>query len=157
MQIFILSDHLKLTRLLTSFLDALQPDKVTAWQLRPTDGEEDQPDCAYELHGFISGRPFKYCAKDDGEDYGLLLRGPHPHHHSRTVMILAGPRSLGTGSACLAATKSKLISEIVQHLGDSSLLADRSKMIWALVKGIPSIDLHLDDSGVSIVAAGCRD
>jgi len=46
-------------------------------------------------------------------DYGLIIRGPHPRRDGRIAMVLAGTRSLGTGAACLAATRLSLIENII--------------------------------------------
>lgn len=90
----------------------------------------------------------------DRTDYGLLVRAPHPVHSGRIVMILAGPNSLGTGAACLAATRSSKIAEIRRTLPSGSGLGDKEKAFWALVKGTASGDGMLDESGVDIVKCG---
>jgi hypothetical protein len=83
-------------------------------------------------------------------DYGLVIRAPHPQHPDRVVMLMAGAHSLGTGAACLAATRSSLIEQIVSRLPDSRSLANKNNAFWALVKGTANADGMLDDSGVTV-------
>lgn len=88
------------------------------------------------------------------EDYGIIVRGPHPRHPQRLVLILAGAHSLGSGAACIAATRSSLIKEIRGKL-PPGVLEDKRRSFWALVKGIASReDFLLDEEGVSIEEAG---
>jgi len=88
-------------------------------------------------------------------DYGLILRAPHPHFpKTRTVLIMAGSHSLGTGAACLAATRSPLIQQIRAKLPPGKL-EDKNCAFWVLVKGTASRnDYLLDEDGVEIVDAG---
>jgi hypothetical protein len=72
----------------------------------------------------------------------------------RSLLILAGPHSVGTGSACIAATKTPLIQEIKKKLGEEIELTDRNKTIWVLTKGVTDSTGHLDVSGVTIEEAG---
>lgn len=88
------------------------------------------------------------------EDYGILVRGPHPGHPERVALVLAGPHSLGTGTACLAATRSTLIQKIRSKL-PPGVLEDKSKAFWVLAKGtVNREDFLLDEEGVSIEDAG---
>lgn len=91
---------------------------------------------------------------DPKVDYGLILRGPHPRHEGRHVLVLAGTRSLGTGAACLAATLTEFIEEIRGGLpGDG--LEDKTNVVWALVKGKPDpLDGHVSPKYVSIEDMG---
>ncbi len=95
--------------------------------------------------------------KGTHEDYGIIVRGPHPHKQGRTVMILAGPHSLGTGAACLAATKTSLILKIINELQGTADLNDKSKTIWVLVKGTTDESRQLAIDGVNIEDAGLID
>lgn len=71
---------------------------------------------------------------------------------------MAGAHSLETGAVCLAATKSSLIREIQAALPNREDLADKRKIIWALVKGkANNKDYLLDENGVSILRAGTYD
>jgi len=86
-------------------------------------------------------------------DHGLIVRGPHPDHPHRLVLILAGSHSLGTGAACLAATRSSLIKELREKLPPGTL-EDKQRTFWALVRGTVSRkDSLLDEGGVTIVDA----
>ncbi len=87
-------------------------------------------------------------------DYGVVVRGPHPIHPHRRVVFLAGPHSLGSGGACLAATRSTLIQQIRDALPDKSSFSDPMKTIWALVKAQANSAGMLEESGVSILRAG---
>ena len=55
------------------------------------------------------------------EDYGVIVRAAHPVHKNRIILILAGAHSLGTGAACLAATRSELLQRIKKALPDGTL------------------------------------
>lgn len=89
------------------------------------------------------------------EDYGIIVRGPHPFCSNRVVLIMAGAHSLGTGAACLAATRSVLLRKVKQALPESVDFADKSQPFWVLVKGTGSkTDRLLDEADVQIVEAG---
>jgi hypothetical protein len=87
-------------------------------------------------------------------DHGLIVRGPHPTRKDRLVTCIAGPHSLGTGAACLAATRSRLIEQIKGALPTGSDLGDKTRTLWVLVRGEANDQGMLDESGVSIVEAG---
>lgn len=88
-------------------------------------------------------------------DHGIIVRGPHPDHPGRLVMVLAGPHSLGTGAACLAATRSPLIQQIKAALPAGVDIADKRRTLWVLVRGeISRRDVLLDLEGVSVLEAG---
>ena len=149
-------------RLTRVFLDDLQRKRTPKWQFEiPPTGNSSGPCetqlCSYGLESGDFRSPLGYAeAVQEGrhEDYGLIVRGPHPVHKDRMVMILAGPHSLGTGAACLAATKSPLIRKISDRLGGEAQLMARDQALWVLVKGMPDINAHLYTEGVSIVNAG---
>jgi len=87
------------------------------------------------------------------EDYGLVLRGPHPGFPQKQVLVLAGARSLGTGAACLAATRLKLLQDIEGFRAVD--LNDKTQRVWALVRGRPHpVDGHVYEDGVDIVDVG---
>jgi hypothetical protein len=91
-------------------------------------------------------------------DHGIIVRGPHPDHPGRLVMVLAGPHSLGTGAACLAATRSVFIQQIKAALPRGVDIADKKRTFWVLVRGeVSPRDSLLDMEGVSIVEAGVYD
>lgn len=142
-------------------LEAIQKGRAPNWRLHRCDHEENVQD--YKVH--LSGNPktgefSTPCErdvprdKDKYEDYGLVIRGPHPRHPHRMVTILAGPHSMGTGAACLAATRTELIRKIDQRLAGTVDLTMRDKPIWILVKGAGGKDGHIDQEGVEIVNAG---
>jgi hypothetical protein len=73
-------------------------------------------------------------------------------------MVIAGPRSFGTGAACLAATRPGLIKEIRNRLPQVEL-ASTEKTVWALVEGRPQPlqtpeQGRLTEDNVRIVDAG---
>ena len=98
------------------------------------------------------------------QDYGLILRAPHPRHKKRIILLMAGAHSLGTGAACLAASRSPLIKKVRETLRESTgqLAQEKSGIIensenafWVLVKGtVKHPDFLLDEDGVSIEDAG---
>ncbi len=91
------------------------------------------------------------------QDYGIIVRGPHPRHPDRLALIIAGAHSLGTGAASLAATRSVMIQKIKGKLPEK-VLEDKKRAFWVLVKGTTSgKDLLLDEEGVSIEEAGVYD
>lgn len=88
-------------------------------------------------------------------DHGIILRAPHPTFPDRIMMLMAGPHSLGTGAACLAATSSRLIAQIQEKLPQGVRLGDKKRAIYALVQGrVSESDGHLDPEGVRILEAG---
>jgi hypothetical protein len=88
-------------------------------------------------------------------DHGLVLRAPHPQFPDRIMMLMAGPHSLGTGAACLAATNSRLIAAIQDALPAGVRLGDKTRAIYALVRGqIAGSDNHLDPENVRVLEAG---
>jgi hypothetical protein len=159
----------KVNRRTGEFLADIQQGRPPRWKFRRCPGEEQVKDYRAQLVGELNGKEFETdCAPStdaktsgarDGEvdrltDWGLVVRGPHPRHPERVVTIMAGPHSLGTGAACLAATKPQRIDEIAQRLGGVAALANTRASFWVLVKGTESEDRHLDVGGVEIVDAG---
>jgi len=143
-------------------LNKMQEGKSPDWRFEICHKQEKGKDSEMRLVGSLPGGVFKTeCdQKDKAEksisftDYGLIIRGPHPNYSSRMVLILAGPHSVGTGSACLAATKPSLLQEISLKLKDKAKLTDREKTIWVLVKGVTDKTGHLDVSRVTIEETG---
>jgi hypothetical protein len=68
--------------------------------------------------------------------------------------VVAGARSLGTGVACIAATKSKFIHHLREMLPHREDLSDKKRTVRALVPGTASPDGLLDESGIEIPRAG---
>lgn len=90
------------------------------------------------------------------KDHGIILRGPHPEHAGRQILVLAGTRSLGTGAACLAATRPEIIAKI--HSFQDIDLADKTKTIWVRVSGRPDPrDNHVSPDLVAIEEVGVID
>ncbi|MBI4658383.1 MAG: hypothetical protein HY735_05990 [Verrucomicrobia bacterium] len=142
-------------------LHDVQQGRPPKWQFAACPGEEVKGDYEVQLSGELSsGRFATPCGRaqqeDGGEhsDYGLVVRSPHPRYPQRMVCILAGPHSLGTGAACLAATKSQVIRQTSERLGGVCDLATRHQALWILVKGTAADDRHIDPAGVEVLDAG---
>ena len=146
-------------------LERLQRGAEPAWRFGPRPGEKKAGDWVVRLYRTVNGEEAGVKgvfeprepggAKIHKEDYGIIVRGRHPRYPDRLVLILAGPHSLGTGAACLAATRSTQIQEIKAKGVD---IADRSRAFWVLVKGtISQQDGLLDMKDVEIVEAGVYD
>jgi len=153
-----------------AMLECVQGGREPNWYLGPACGEEEQDDWKVSLYRTSDGQRTEMPGKR-GEhgpergvvhlmDYGIVVRGPHPKHRERLVTIMAGPHSLGTGAACLAATRTPHIQEIAKLLKDQCdvHLADKQRTFWALVRGEASqADKHLDVEGVRVVEVGVYD
>jgi len=110
------------------------------------------------LLGQRDGDPWQFRARRSAavpkEDYGIVIRGPHPLYAARRIVVMAGTRSFGTGAACLAATRPRLIQEISNRLRQIDF-ADPSRTIWALVRVAPDPDeKRVTEEIVSIEEAG---
>jgi hypothetical protein len=136
------------------FLAELQGDSRPGWRMDSVPADKRRKDPRCQLTGRLPDGVFSCVATEGPEDYGLILRGPHPRFPSRLVMILAGPQALGTGSACLAATKSELIRSIREKIGNDEIFMDRTRPLWVLVKGEAGADRLIRPDGVKVVAAG---
>ena len=146
-------------------LERLQNKREPNWHFGPRPGESEQEgeDWVVRLYRTVNGEEAWVKgvfeprepggAKIHKEDYGIIVRGPHPDHPDRIVLIMAGPHSLGTGAACLAATRSPLIQEIKDALPEG-VIEDKQRTFWVLVRGVGGEDGLLDMEGVSIVEAG---
>jgi len=134
------------------------------WKLVPPDNGSAEGDYPVVLQRAQNGETTNYYRQEypkvwnnkiDFEDYGIIIRFPHPKYSDRLIMILAGTRSLGTGAACLAATRSLLIEDIQEHLPKGFKIADKGQAFWVLVKGkLTGKRRLLDIDGVEIVEAG---
>ena len=92
-------------------------------------------------HDYYVELPHKMKNLEDGTPYhkldcGLLVRAPHPRHSDRLVVLMAGPHSLGSGAAGMAATNARLIQQLQDRLQQDCgvELADKSKPVWALLE-----------------------
>lgn len=151
-----------------TMLSRLQRRAKLSWSFAPyprgARREDDWRVALYRSRGRTTtplvGRTAKWIAGGKetlihSEDYGIIVRGPHPIRPGRMVMIMAGAHSLGTGAACLVATRSILIQQAKDALGKHENFGERNRTIWILVKGVISeADRLLDETGVSIVEAG---
>ena len=159
----------KVNPLVSALLPKLQKDKRQKWIFGARPGETEKGDYIVRLYenekaedNWIKGEFKEVYSKDKTRkgiihtlSHGIIIRGPHPKNPNRIVLILAGPHSLGTGAACLAATRSSLIRKIQSALPEKENLADKSKSIWVLVQGTASEkDYLLDEDGVRILRAG---
>jgi hypothetical protein len=146
-------------------LTVLQKQWEPKWRLVPQGDVPAKGNYAVVLQRVANGRTIQYerqeypsvgrRGKIKSEDYGLIIRAPHPKHQDRLVMIMAGPRSLGTGAACLAATRSPLIARIQERLPKGIKIADKHQAFWVLVKGSMTDKRRLLDlDGVTIEEAG---
>jgi hypothetical protein len=152
----------KVNQFTTMFLNALQRGRAPGWTLLARKGAELQEDYEVDLRGVVAGRAFTSCESTQTEehrvnverDYGLIVRGPHPRYPERMVTVMAGPHSLGTGAACLAATRSDLVRQIARRLTGTLDLTTRDKTMWVLVRGVVAADSHIDAEGVEVVDAG---
>jgi hypothetical protein len=90
-------------------------------------------------------------------DYGLILRAPQNPTSNRLIMVFAGAHSLGTGAACLAATRSPLIRKLKAKFKEELdfEIADKRRGCWVLVKGKNSEhDGMLNYQDVEVVECG---
>jgi hypothetical protein len=152
----------KVNKFTGRFMEMMQNGKSPKMHFERCPGEENIIDYEMLLAGEISSGPFQTscCGKNEIDnsygsvDYGLIMRGRHPLFPERIVLILAGPHSIGTGAACLAATKPQLLQTISHELIGKTELTDWNKTIWILVRGETDSSGHLNISGVSIEDAG---
>jgi len=157
---FYLIGSLKSNKLAGQFLAAVQRGRAPNWRFGRCPGEENEVDYQVRLAGdYGPGGFLSEClrsgeVRDSYQDWGLLVRGPHPQYPQRLVTILAGPHSLGTGAACLAATKTPLIRTIAERLAGRLDLAARDRALWVLVRGTVKADAPLEAGQVEIVDAG---
>jgi hypothetical protein len=150
----------KVNLIAAEVMDMIQRGGKMFWRLAPSPGHEaigNYPVSLYRVDETgeteITG---KKARRDVGEvhveDYGVVMRGPHPRIPGRMLTVLCGAHSLGTGAACIAATRSKLVREIRDKGID---ISDRRLAFWALVRGVESqSDGLLDVDGVTIERVG---
>lgn len=111
------------------------------WRFGHCPGEENVADFEVQLSGTPETGWFQTdCGRpqpDPGqllEDYGLIVRGPHPLHPHRMATVLAGPHSLGTSAACLAATNFLLTPDVVSNrantLKKETALNKQNCILW---------------------------
>jgi hypothetical protein len=143
------------------FMQTMQGGGAGIWGFERCPHDETRADWEAILTGTTTSGTFRTPCLHEPEayrspikDYGLVMRGPNPAFPSRTVTIMAGPHSLGTAAACLAATRSPLIREISKRLESPNSLTCHDRLIWALVEGTTDDDGHISLGGVNIVDVG---
>lgn len=146
---------LRANDLVSGFLSEVQCGLSPNWRFE----NEAPSDRAYHtiLAGNLEGWPASDYDPEEsrGVDYGIIVRGPHPRWPRRMVTIMAGSHTLGTGAACLAATRAERIVQIEEHLPPDVSLEDKDRNMWALIRGEADPgDGHLSIEGVRVVAAG---
>jgi hypothetical protein len=151
----------------------LQDEKWPRWHFQPTQNlpgngpdEKDQPLvlCREDSEGVAMLHGKSETPREGTlhliwtEDYGLIVRAPHPMSEKRIVLLMAGAHSLGTGAACLAATRSNLIKQVRKMLWEKTgedILNKKECLFWVLVKGTVKADEYLlGEEDVTIVDAG---
>src|SRR5262249_32626541 len=142
-----------------TLIDTIQGRDVV-WRFGPPEGYEahgNWPVSLYRREGsneveLIGKKALRDVGEVHTEDYGVIMRGPHPLHAGATLMVMAGAHSLGTGAACIAATRSQHIRK-VKEMGID--ISNRQRSFWVLVRGVESTsDGLLDVDGVTVVEAG---
>jgi hypothetical protein len=149
-------------------LKKLQRGVEPDWFFGPAPGEKETGDYKMALYRMRKGK--KLLVKGETRrigpkkevvhtvDHGIIVRGPHPDYPDRLVLIMAGNHSLGSGAACLAATRSPLIQQINDLLPPKKNIAKKDITFWALVRGeVSKRDSLLDMEDVKVVEAGVYD
>ncbi len=155
----------KVNPLAGQLLSSVQKDSEMGWYLGRLPAEEEIGDYKVHLYQCLNGKVDKMDEHSERRgpdkgivhtvDHGVIVRAPHPKFGpKRLVFIMAGAHSLGTGAACLAATRSRLIQQISDMLPEGEDLADKTRSIWVLVRGEADDDGMLSESGVTILEAG---
>jgi len=146
------------------FMDAIQKNGPNRWRFERCGHDEHREDYEMILVGMVDNQPFRTaCLHEPGayqspvEDYGLIMRAPHPSHPARTITIIAGPRSLGTAAACLAATRSPLIREICSQLDSIERLTQHDGVLSVLVRGTVDGEGHTTADHVRVISATFSD
>lgn len=155
----------KVNRFTGHFLREMQKSKAPGWFFERCPGQDKVEDFEMRLVGNPPSGPFQStCGEHTGaarakpsEDFGLILRGPHPLHPGRMVLILAGPHSMGTAAAGIAATRPQLLEIIQQRLVGKAELSDKSRTLWVLTWGQADESGHIHAGGVEIVDLGVLD
>ncbi len=148
-------------------LDRIQKTLEPQWTLPPMEGRKAEGNYPCQVCRTENGLITRYPRMDDPEvlgkraihnwDYGIVIRSPHPdpRFRDRLVVVMAGARSVGTGAACLAATRSVLIRKIQERLPRGRSIADKRVSFWALVRGTVKDKFELlDVDDVEIIEAG---
>jgi hypothetical protein len=151
----------KVNPLAEEMLDRLQAGRAPHFRIASVAGEaSDHRVLSWAAGQSRESLPCQWRDRDrDGKsvpyvDYGIIVRGPHPEHPRHLVMVAAGSHSLGTGAACMAATQSDLVRQVIGRFPDR-VMPGPERTVWVLVRGtLRSTDAFLDASGVEIVDVG---
>ncbi len=149
-------------------MEMIQSGGRTSWRLAPSpkhepspkqEDDKDRPFSLYRREGRHEWEWTGTKAPGGGgpvEDYGVIMRGPHPKHPGRMLTVMAGPTSLGTGAACIAATRSEHVLKIREKMIEEKRIeiSDRQRPFWVLVRGVANKDRLLDVEGVTIEEVG---
>lgn len=146
-------------------LDEIQNGKTPRWFLGAKHPEDEKGDYEVYLHRYGIGevKTFErsFDPRDDlnryafQQDFGIVVRSPHPRFPDRLVLLMAGPRALGTAAACVAATNPEHIREIRRLLSERGVNMDNKRTpFWVLVSGKTDGSGMVDWSSVQIIEAG---
>lgn len=69
-------------------------------------------------------------------DFGIIVRGPHPHDSSFMLMALAGRGALGTEAACLAVSNPKCAEKLSKELMHKEIEIQNHKNIFCAIVSI---------------------
>jgi hypothetical protein len=143
------------------FMETIQARSSSPWRFEVCPHDVGREDPEMILTGYVGDTPFRSSCRHEGpapanarEDHGLFIRGPHPQYPSRVVTIIAGPHSLGTAAASLAATRPPLIRAVANFFDFDAELTRRDVTIWALVRGKADAEGHLTADGVDVIRTG---
>jgi hypothetical protein len=157
---FYLIGSTKRNKATAQFMEEMHKGCEEGWRFIPEPAQREAEEQEWRLVPCRGCKPFHLPPRDRKkepilpEDYGLILRGPHPRKRGRMVTILAGTHSLGTGAACLAATNSKLIKQIEEIIPNRDHLKDQKRILWVLCKGVLDKDHQVGPENVTIWDAG---
>lgn len=151
----------RVNKLVRSLMERIPASASGKWEFNPPSGPiapGSHPQALWKRSGdSLSELVAAMEPYQDGKrvtmDHGLIIRIPHPGgHEGRFVMILAGGHSLGTGAACLAATRASLIKKIIER-PEIEMALRQGQGFWVLVRGAAGKDHLLSPEGVTIVDA----
>lgn len=69
-------------------------------------------------------------------DFGIVIRGPHPNHDKLMVMVLAGRSALGTEAAALAVTEPWCIRELKRELDHRKINPDDHRQAFLAIVSV---------------------
>jgi hypothetical protein len=119
--------------LLSRFNERWKP----SFEFRPDASSDDLRDVHVDIHmdghrWLPAGWP--HTKHRYQQDFGLIIRGPHPEHPRAMIMIMAGRGSVGTEAASRAVTEERHLSQIKERLRIHDIdLNDHRHPFWAVV------------------------